>query len=342
MATASNHAHFARRMDDFSRLLTFDALRRFVAVAEYGGFRQAARRLHIAQPSLSRSIQDLERRVGSRLFVRGGRGVTLTPVGAVLLKHAQVIYADMRRAADEIGSMRAEVRGELIVGINASLAPLFLPKVIAAFTAELPAVRVYMVETRVDHLLAGVAESEFEIALAPAPAQPLAPDLEAEHVGDFPYVVAARPDHPLAQGQDVAIEELWRHPWILPEPGTMAARRMDDLFLAAGGGYPPDGLFRTASSTLGKALARETGSLFVAPLLTLRSELAAGVFRVVRAPGLQLTHDVAIIRRSVESAAPATRIFASKVRAVAKALEADSQDFMAAVDPPRRPGPATT
>lgn len=332
MTTPPNHAHFARRMDDFSRLLTFDALRRFVGVAECGGFRQAARHLHIAQPSLSRSIQDLELRIGSRLFVRGARGVALTSVGVVLLKHAQVLYADMRRAAAEIGSMRSEVCGEIIIGVNASLTPSLLPKVIAAFSAEAPAVRIYAVETRVDHLMTGVAESEFELALAPASAQQLDADIEAEHIGDFPYVIAARPDHPLASADKVSVDQLWQHPWILPEPGTVPAKRMDDLFLKPDGTYPPECLFRTTSPTLKKALAIETGYLFLAPLLTVRSELSAGTFKMLRVADFGMMHDIAIIRRSVESSAPATRLFISKVRSVAREMEIDAHAFISAFD----------
>ncbi len=65
-------------------------LRYFVAVAEFGSFTQAAeRRLHVAQPSLSRQIRDLEMELGVALIRREPRGLALTEAGRVLLDHAR-------------------------------------------------------------------------------------------------------------------------------------------------------------------------------------------------------------------------------------------------------------
>src|SRR5271155_3641923 len=76
-------------------------LRYFVAVAEEGSLTNAAeRRLHTAQPSLSRQIRDLELEVGVKLLDRGARGIELTPAGRVFLDHARLALLQVEAAVE--------------------------------------------------------------------------------------------------------------------------------------------------------------------------------------------------------------------------------------------------
>lgn len=85
-------------------------LRYFVAVAEEGSLTLAAeKRLHTAQPSLSRQLRDLEEEVGATLFLRGARGVELTPAGRAFLDHARLALS---QANEAIAAARRAARPE--------------------------------------------------------------------------------------------------------------------------------------------------------------------------------------------------------------------------------------
>src|SRR5215831_12668435 len=90
-------------------------LRYFVAVAEEGGFVRAARRLHVAQPALSRQIRDLERDVGVELIDRDPRSSRLTPAGEAVLHEAKAILDEVSHAIERARRARRGLAGRCSV-----------------------------------------------------------------------------------------------------------------------------------------------------------------------------------------------------------------------------------
>src|SRR5258706_4723621 len=101
-------------------------LRHFLAVAERLHLGRAAAALQISEPALSRSIRELERRLGATLLARTRRRVELTPEGAHFLEEAKRVLAHLERAVLEVGSMAAGAGGRLRLGFG-SLADYRVP-----------------------------------------------------------------------------------------------------------------------------------------------------------------------------------------------------------------------
>ncbi|MFI0940872.1 LysR family transcriptional regulator [Streptomyces sp. NPDC021020] len=130
-------------------------LRYFVAVAEELHFGRAAQRLGIAQPPLSRAIQQLERRIGAPLLERGSRGVTLTEAGSVLLREGQAALDAVDAAERRTRRAALAPTGSpgLVLVVKAGATGELLAKLLDAYAAEPDAVAV-------DVMLCGIGEQE--------------------------------------------------------------------------------------------------------------------------------------------------------------------------------------
>ena len=100
--------------------MKLNALRDFLAVAETGGLRAAARQLGAAQPAITRSIQELEKELGVALFERSAKGVRLTPMGTAFMRRASAVRNELHKAKDEMAQLRGETHGRVSVCLSSA------------------------------------------------------------------------------------------------------------------------------------------------------------------------------------------------------------------------------
>src|SRR6201988_4057267 len=142
-------------------------LRYFVAVCEALNFTKAAAQLRIAQPALSRQVQDLEDEIGVDLLKRSPRGVTITAEGKLFLEEAREV---LKRADESVEKVRALARGEygeLHVGYAPSPTVEILPPALAGFQKAFPRVRVLLHDLSERELIEGLRNGRLELALMP-------------------------------------------------------------------------------------------------------------------------------------------------------------------------------
>lgn len=137
-------------------------LRLFLAVAEAGSITAGAQQAHLALASASARVQGMEASVGTALFVRGSRGVQLTPAGRALSQHARIVLGQFERMVAELGEYARGLRGHVRLLCNTSALAEFLPQALASFMTEHPQVDVDVEEGTsleiVRSLLAGAGE----------------------------------------------------------------------------------------------------------------------------------------------------------------------------------------
>jgi len=206
-------------------------LRYFVAVAEELHFGRAARRLGIAQPPLSRAIQQLERRLGVALLDRAGRAITLTEAGTVLLHEGRAALeaVDAADRRTRRAGLAADGQSGLVLATKAGASSELLAKLLDAYAAEPGSVTI-------DVLLCGIAEQErllrdgrADVALLHLPFDSAA-GLDTEELCTEGQVVVLPAGHALTGRPHVRMAD------IAALPGLPMPRWPD-----SGGAYP-DGL----------------------------------------------------------------------------------------------------
>ena len=122
--------------------MEFRELAAFVAIVEEGGLSAASRRLHISQPALSQTVNNLERELAVKLLVRSSTGVQPTEAGITLLTEARAVLARRDQALATMAELTTDGESVIRLGIPLELDPDVLPRALARFTAKFPEIRV--------------------------------------------------------------------------------------------------------------------------------------------------------------------------------------------------------
>lgn len=188
-------------------------LRYFRMVANELHFGRAAEKLHIAQPPLSKQIQDLEAELGFELFTRTKRSVALTPAGQAFLIEVTQIFQQLDRAID-IGrkTSRGEL-GQISIGFVGSATYNILPLMLQQFHDRYPNVRIELHELTTDRQLIWLREGRIDIGLIRPPI--IAPYLSSQVIFQESLVVALPIDHHLAGADFIDLASLAVEPFIL-------------------------------------------------------------------------------------------------------------------------------
>lgn len=188
-------------------------LKYFLAVAREESISKAASSLFVTQPNLSRQMQNLEKEVGQRLFIRGSRKITLTQAGQLLRKRAEELIELYNKTESELRSPITDISGEIYIGGGESYALQIIAKTACQVRKQYPNVRFHLYS---GDMLA-VAEQldkgliDFGIFIEPA-------DLSKYDYLRLPLTdtwgVLMRKDSPLADKEYVTPEDLWDKPLI--------------------------------------------------------------------------------------------------------------------------------
>lgn len=187
-------------------------LRYFVAVAESLSFRRASEELHIAQPALSRQIQQLEQRLDARLFERDKRSVSLTAAGLAVLEHARILLSQVQGLPAIAQRAASGQTGRIRVGFISLVAYEFLPTLVREFRSRLPQVDVVMHEFPVMHQYEPLMQDRFDVAIL----RPLQPDplVTTQVIDRARFVVALPKSHPLCRQEHLSVADLRREEFI--------------------------------------------------------------------------------------------------------------------------------
>lgn len=249
--------------------VTFRQLEHFIAVADQGNVTGGATQAHVSQSAMSASLTALEKALGTAVFQRNRRGVSLTPAGHALLRKARRLIEEVDELHATAHELDTSLQGPLIVGCYTTLAPSLMPSVITSFLEAHPKIDLRFIEGSDDELVEALHQGRCELLLTY--------DYRLERF--FPhralqkeYISAAAPyavvpaDGPLARQESVGLAELAAEPIILLDlaPAPEYFLQIFDTFE-----LKPQIRFRTKSHQLIFGLvARGLGSSILTQVVT--------------------------------------------------------------------------
>jgi len=194
-------------------------LRYFCAIADTGSFSRAAQQTHVSQPSLSQQIRKLEDELGARLFDRLGRTVQLTELGRAFLPHARAVLRDLEAARSDVIERKTSIGGPISIGVIPTIAPYFLPPILATFSQKYAEARVTITEEITPLLLERLRAGTMDLAIVALPMQARSHEFQSFPLMTEKLYAVLPKKHALAKRRAVSLEELQDDPFLLLRDG---------------------------------------------------------------------------------------------------------------------------
>ena len=191
-------------------------LRYFLTVAKEQNFTRAAEQLNITQPTLSRQLAALEEELGTPLFIRGSRSITLTEAGILLKRRALEIIDLEEKMLDELRVNEELIEGTITIGCGEFAAVETLAEICKVYKEKYPMVQIALHTATADCVFEMMNQGLVDIGLFMEPVNTEGLDyiriMESDH-----WVVGMKPDDPLADKDYITKEDLLDKPLILPK-----------------------------------------------------------------------------------------------------------------------------
>lgn len=201
----------------------------FAVVAEHGNLSRAAEALGLSHPALSKSLRRLESAVEAKLVRRTPKGVELTAEGAALLAHARGLRLSLQDLSREIHDIGSGGGGHLRVGVAPGVDEVLVGPSCGLLRRQAPRVTISFTSATNDVLVPSLLNAQYDCIVSGIPENPHE-GLVQEFLYDDDFVVFVAPAHPLARRQNVGLNQLAPHAWVLSPENTLSRRRLIRAF----------------------------------------------------------------------------------------------------------------
>lgn len=282
-------------------MIDLERVRIFIYAAEHLSFSEAAKRLHLSQPTVSHHIRSLETSLHVELFERAGNSVRLTESGRLLLPWAQKLVRQAIEVQNMMSSLDSNVSGELRIACSTTSGKYVLPQLAARFRQRYASIHVSILTCRPQHVVPRLLEAEANLAVVSS-YELCSGDMECQQFFRDAITLIVPRGHPWSYREHIEPAELLEQPVILREP-TSGTRRVlqtelarhditeDDLdiFLELGNA---EAIVRTIQEGFGVSFVSHLAADWA---------LQLGYVAAVPVTGMQLQRDIYMVRRRLET-----------------------------------------
>ena len=277
---------------------------------------KAARRLSLTQPTLTKALRDVERTLGLALFERTNRGLEPTPYGEIFARHAKIVLAQLRHAAEELESLHVGYSGKVTVGTLLAASASILPDAIALLKKERPEVAISVVVGTYDILVPSLLVGDLDMVLGRLPEQGRSRALLYEEFYAEPVCLVTRRGHPLTSKRRLGLRDLSNEAWLLPLPETSLRRQIERAFLEANVPLPKN-VIESVSILTNRVLLRKSDCIGVMPYHVALDDVEHQLLSILPVKLKSIDSPVGAILRAPGALPPAAAAFLEFLRVAA-------------------------
>ncbi|MBT2287793.1 LysR family transcriptional regulator [Paenibacillus albidus] len=260
--------------------MNFHQLHIFYTVSERGSFSAAAQTLHMTQPAVTMQVQALEDYFGTKLFNRSTKKIVLSEAGQTLMPFALRSIQLMRETDLAMSAFTHMLEGRLQLGASLTIGEYVLPRLLGPFGKEYPNISIMMKVMNTTQIMEEINKHQLNFGLIEAPVTH--PDMVIEPVMGDELKLIVPAEHPLADQDEVTLEEALRHPFVLRERGSGTRRVMEEQMLAKGLDPAAMTVVMELGSTGAVKSAVEAGlGITMISTSSVKHEVALGLLKIV-------------------------------------------------------------
>jgi len=269
-------------------------LKVFCSVAETKSFSKASKAMYLTQPAISLQIRSLEEDLGTKLFSRSNKSVSLTETGEILYRHAKKILAYYGAIEKEINEATGLVKGKLMIGASTTLATYYLPNVIVDFKKSYPDILIDFERGNTRKIIDSLLHTRIDLGLVEGVVNDHR--LEVEKMDSDELLLIVNSDHPWADRQDISIHEIIDQPYIMREEGSGTRQVVESTLARAGIHAEQLNIAMLLGSTEAIKTAVENGlGISIISGWAVQKEVKFGVLRALSFKDIRFKRDFSLV-----------------------------------------------
>lgn len=255
-------------------------LKYIVEVAREKNFARASAKVFVSQPALSMQIKKLEETLGVEIFERDKQNFLITPVGAEIIKKAEIILQESEEIKMIAKNSKDPHKGEIRIGAFPTVASYFLPNFVKNIHKKFPHLKIFLIEAKSDELIAKLKSGELDFCLL---AMPIADEnLIGEKIFSEKFLLATPKSHPFSKKSKIQIKELKNQELMLLEDGHCLRDQALEICSMVRA-YENQDFRATSLETLRQMVANGTGITLI-PEIAVRNDDKISYVKIFNAP----------------------------------------------------------
>lgn len=195
---------------------------------------RVAGNLNVTQPAVSKSLAEMEKGLGVKLFERNARGVQPTIYGESLIRHARNVLAELTLARDELRGLMSGAAGRVNVGTLSAAALTLVPQSLALLKKRAPGTTVLVREGSIESLLPDLWSGQLDLIVGRLPNDQSVHGLGEKILSEEAVTLVCGVHHALTARKQLRWTDLKNYPWVMPPAGTLLREPLERAFESHG------------------------------------------------------------------------------------------------------------